>query len=79
MTTRPSRHRLANKDLMDQRYALFRDEILDRLDRYDNDDKAYLDGAIEFNFVKGRLQHAHATQDTDGTRVTDRFKVIGHI
>jgi hypothetical protein len=38
-----------------------------------------LDGAIEFNFVKGRLQHAHATQDTDGTRVTDRFKVIGHI
>ena len=58
---------------------MFRDEILDKLDRYDSEDKAYLDGAIEFNFVKGRLQHAHATQDSDGTRVTDRFKVIGHI
>lgn len=70
--------RAANEDLMNERFRIFRDRILKRLDELDTD-KAYLDCAIEFNFVKGRLQHAHATEDSEGTRVTDRFKVIGHI
>ena len=76
MIARQSPHRTANESLLDERFLLFKREILNRLDA--NPD-AYLDANLGVNVVAGRIQHAHATTKFDGVEVTDRFKVKGHI
>ena len=76
MNNHQSPHRAANELLLDERYLLFKREILNRLDA---NPEAYVDASLEVNVVAGRIQHAHATTKQNGVKVTDRFKVKGHI
>jgi len=76
MNNHQSPNRITNESLLDERYMLFKREILNRLDA---NHEAYLDASLEINVVAGRIQHAHATTKQSGVKVTDRFKVKGHI
>ena len=58
MNNKQSPHRISNESLLDERYLLFKREILNRIDA---NHEAYLDAQLEVNVVAGRIQHAHAT------------------
>lgn len=76
MNSRTSPHRAANEALLDQRYRLFKQGILDRLD---DNPEMYLDASMNINVIAGRIQHSHVTHEHDGVGFTERFKVKGHI
>jgi len=76
MVNHQSPHRVANEVLLDERWARFKRDLLNRLDL---EHEAYIDGGIEFKVIKGRVMNADATTKHNGVKLTDRFKVKGHI
>jgi len=76
MNSRTSPHRAANESLLDQRYRLFKQGILDRLD---DNHEMYMDANMSIGVIAGRIQHSHVTHEHDGVGFTERFKVKGRI
>lgn len=68
--------RLANESLLDERWALFRKELLLRIDR---NPELYLDANIQFQVIRGRVMNANATERHDGLEFTDRFRLKEHV
>jgi hypothetical protein len=51
--------RLANEALLDERWALFRKELLLRIDR---NPELYLDANIQFQVIRGRVMNSNTTE-----------------
>lgn len=68
--------RLANENLLDERWALFRKELLTRIDR---NPELYLDANIQFQVIRGRVMNANATVRHDDLEFTDRFRIKEHL
>lgn len=68
--------RLANEALLDDRWALFRKELLARIDR---NPECYVDAHIQFQVIRGRVMNANATERHDGLEFTDRFRIKEHV
>lgn len=68
--------RLANENLLDERWALFRKELLNRIDR---NPELYLDANIQFQIIRGRVMNANATVRHDDLEFTDRFRIKEHL
>lgn len=68
--------RLANEALLDERWALFRKELLARIDR---NPEIYLDASVKFQVIRGRVMNADATVRHDDLEFTDRFRIKEHV